>query len=230
MPGTESWTQWIRSLWSSTPVPLRDITPLARVQVMFAAAMVAALLDVAAAGIGWFSPVLRQQYAEINARAAERLGYTAQPVEFSPLGIFASSLFGGAVGAMLLWGLSGIVVIRGVARMPTELGNIAAAAVVPLPLVSTISVVVSLLQALVGSVRVTPSLSLLFDPTATDLRLFAIVSRIDLGSAVHAIAMVRLLLPHIQWNRIALLSFAAFVVRSAIVAGGIVLIARVSSL
>jgi hypothetical protein len=230
MKEAHRWIDWFRTAITGSPLPLDVIGPVARVQVAFAAALVAALLDVLSAWIGWLDPHLREQYAAANVAVAHRLGYSAIPMDFAPLGVFASSLFDGSIAALVLWGLGGIVAVRGVVRASVGIGSIATAAIVPLPLVSIVGVVVAVVQVLVGSVRAVPSLGALLDPATANVQLLALASKVEIGSVVHAAVMARVLLPSHSWKTVSISAAVAFLVRFALIAGGVFLVARSSGL
>ncbi len=225
------WTEWVRAAWRGQFIPLQHCTATARVQLVFAAALTAALLDTAASWIGWSSMVLREQYAALNALVAERMGYQppAAPT-FSALGVFSSSLFVGTVSSLLLWGLVGLVVVRLVIRQPVSVGAIATAAVLPLPVSSLVGVLSVCMQLLAGSARVVPSLGAFLDPVHADIRLFSIASKIELSGLVYALVMMRVLLASERWSIVAIGSGVAFVLRCALVAGGVLLVAALSGL
>jgi hypothetical protein len=227
-----SWKEWLRAARSGQIVPLDACSFVAKLQLVFASALAAALLDTVAAWLGWSSPVLRQQAADINATVAQRMGAAPPPaaMEFSALGVFSSSLFVGTLGGLIIWGIAAAVVTAGVFRIPVRLSSIGTAAVLPIPLTSLLGVLVTVAQLLAGSVRVVPSLGALLDPASADIRVFAVASRVDLGALLHAVVMMRLVLHSERWSTIGLGALVAFVVRAALVVGGILLVASATGL
>lgn len=207
-------------------MPLDTVSARARVQLVFAAAVVAALLDVVTAWIGWESPVLREQYAALNAYVAQRLGYGPPPVTaVSALSVFAASLFGNTAGAMFVWSIAGVTVSI-TFRQSFALGKVLPAALLPLPLASMVALVTTVIHLVMGTIQPSPSLGVLFDPHTADIRLFTIASKLDLGALVYALAMTRLVLPHHPWRAVIVGAVVGFVVRGTLVAGGIILVAR----
>lgn len=220
------WRVWVQNLFTGIVVPLDTVSVRARVQLVLAAAVASATLDVANAWIGWASPVLREQYAALNAAVAQRWGYTPpSETSFSALGVFAASLFGNSVGAIFVWGMASVVVLI-TFRQHVAIGRVLPASILPLPLASVVALATTLVHLVMGTIQWSPSVGAFFDPNTADISLFTIASKLDIGSVVYAFAMVRLLLPHHQWHAIVMGAVVGFIVRSIIVAGGILLVAR----
>ncbi|MDW8271561.1 MAG: hypothetical protein RML15_04010 [Bacteroidota bacterium] len=231
MPPRSAWIGWIRSLLGGRFIAVEELDYTTRVQLVFVAALLAAAIDVVSAWIVWSNPPLRSQYAALNALVAKQVGYTAPPIgEFSALGVFVASLIPGSIGALLLWTLAAFLSFRLVCRHIPGLGVLVPTAVFPLPLVSAVGLLTTLVQLGVGSISATPSLAAFIEPTAVDVRLYSIAAKIDLGALMHAVVMTRLLFPSSGWRTVLLRGSMVFVVRSGIVAAGILLVAQIAGL
>ncbi|GIV53808.1 MAG: hypothetical protein KatS3mg039_0326 [Candidatus Kapaibacterium sp.] len=231
MVACSNWKEWLRAAREGKLIPLQECSTVARVQLVFVAALLAALLDVLASWMGWSNASLRAQHAAINQIVATRMGYQPPaPLHFSALGVLSSSLFVGTLATLMLWSIVGASVVSGVLRRRVPIGVIATAAVLPLPLTSALGVLSVVVQLVVGSARAIPSLGAFVDPSVADVRVFSIASKIELGSLVHALVMMRLLLLSERWSLVALGAAVAFVLRSVLITGAILLIASVSGL
>lgn len=225
-----SWISWIRQLRNGNVVPLGELSVIEQLQLIMLATFVAAVLDVISAWLSWSILALHVQYAELNALVARRLGYQLPAMQnFSALGVFTASFFVGGGAAALLWGVVGAITIRGVLRKEVSLSALVASAVVPLPITSIVQLLVTVLHWIGMPVEIVPSLAVLFDVSSTDLRIYSIAAKLDLGALLHASAMICLAVG-CTWKHIIGGGLIAFLVRSVIVGGGILLIARMAGL
>jgi hypothetical protein len=224
------WLGWLRRLSRGCIVPLGELLLIEQLQLAVLAALIAALLDVVSAWLSWSVPSLHAQYAELNALVARRMGYEPPAMQdFSALGVFTASFFVGGIGAALLWGVVGALTIRGVLRKNVSLSVLATSAVVPLPIVSLVQLAVTLLHWSGVPISIVPSLAVLFDPATADIRLYSIAAKLDLGALLHAGAMVCLAVG-CSWMHVLSGGLVAFTVRSILVGGGILFIARSAGL
>lgn len=227
----DSWTLWVRDALRGQACPLAELSLRTRLQVVAAAVLVAALLEALAAWLTWVHPGLRAQYQQLNVLIAERLGYSApQLPEFSFLRVSASSLFVQSVVALVVWGSVGVVVVRFVLQEPVAMGTIAASALIPLAPVAALSVVVALVQMVIGSARVTASLTAVLVPQSVEVWVYSLASRIDAGALLHGLLCARLAVPHRRWRVAIGAGVLMFVLRSILIAGVVLLSYRLTRL
>jgi hypothetical protein len=226
-----AWMQWIHQMLRGNIQSLSERPIIERLQLVVLALFIAAILDVVTAWLSWSNASLNAQYVELNRLIAQRMGYEAPASEqFSALAVFTTTFFVGGAGAALLWGSAGYVAIRGVLGRIVPLSGIFASAVVPLPLGSLVQLLTTVAHSLGMPIGFVPSLAAFLDPTTTDIRLYTIAAKLDLGALLHAGAMVCLAVPGCGWRDVAAGGLVAFVVRSIIVSGVILLIARMAAL
>ncbi len=226
-----AWMQWIHQMLRGNILSLSERPIIERLQLVVFALFIAALLDVVTAWLSWSNAALNAQYVELNRLIAHRMGYEAPAsVQFSALAVFTTTFFVGGAGAALLWGSAGYVAIRGVLGRMIPLSGILASAVVPLPLGSLVQLLTTVAHSLGLPIGAVPSLVAFLDPTTTDIRLYTIASKLDLGALLHAGAMVYLAVPACRWRVVAAGGLVAFILRSITVGGGILLIAQLAAL